>query len=97
MTTAAAPEPRKWLWLHKEDNVAMALSDFQKGDAVLIEGATIVFKDPVEYGHKFALKDLRAGEPVVKFAETIGVASRDIAAGEHVHVHNLKSLRARKK
>ena len=96
MTTAPAPGPKKWLWLHREDNVAMSLFDFAKDDAVEIDGKSIVLKDPVEYGHKFAVKDLREGEPVIKFAETIGVASRDISAGEHVHVHNVKSLRARK-
>jgi altronate hydrolase len=94
--TAAAPGAKKWLWLHREDNVAMSLFDFSKGNTVEIDGKTIVLKDPVEYGHKFAVRDLREGEPVVKFAETIGVAGRDIAAGEHVHVHNVKSLRARK-
>jgi altronate dehydratase len=96
MTTAPSPEARKWLWLHREDNVAMALSDFSKGNAVRIDGSEILFRDPVEYGHKFALRDIRAGEPIIKYAETIGVATRDISAGEHVHVHNVKSLRARK-
>jgi SAF domain-containing protein len=96
MTSAAAPGPKKWLWLHREDNVAMSLSDFVKGNTVEIDGKAITLKDPVEYGHKFAVTDLREGEPVIKFAETIGVASRNIAAGEHVHVHNVKSLRARK-
>ncbi len=96
MTTASAPEPKKWLWLHREDNVAMSLSDFSKGSVVRIDGSEIALKDTVEYGHKFALKNIRAGEPIIKYAETIGIASRDISAGEHVHVHNIKSLRARK-
>ena len=97
MTTAPSPGQRKWLWLHREDNVAMALADFAKGDVVRIDASEIVLKGPVEYGHKFAVRDVREGEPIVKFAETIGVAGRDISAGEHVHVHNVKSLRARKK
>lgn len=96
MTTNPAPGPKKWLWLHREDNVAMSLSDFSKGNVVQIDGSEIVLKDAVEYGHKFALKNIRAGEPIIKYAETIGVAGRDISAGEHVHVHNVKSLRARK-
>ncbi len=97
MTTAPSPEPKKWLWLHREDNVAMSLFDFSKGNVVQIDGSEIVLKDAVEYGHKFALKNIGAGDPIIKYAETIGVASRDISAGEHVHVHNVKSLRARKK
>jgi altronate dehydratase len=95
--TDVSPEPRKWLWLHREDNVAVSLFDFAKGNAVDIEGTRILLKDPVEYGHKFALKDIRAGEPIIKYAETIGIAGRDISAGEHVHVHNVKSLRGRKR
>jgi hypothetical protein len=94
--TPSSPEPKKWLWLHREDNVAVALSDFTKGAVVQIDGSEIILRDPVDYGHKFAVKDVRAGEPIIKYAETIGVAARDILAGEHVHVHNLKSLRARR-
>jgi altronate dehydratase len=97
MTGSDPPEPRKCLWLHREDNVAMALTDFAAGNAVRIDGSDIVLKGPVEYGHKFAVRDIREGQPVIKYAETIGVASRDIAVGEHVHVHNVQSLRARKR
>jgi altronate dehydratase len=97
MTGHDSPEPRKWLWLHREDNVALALSDFAAGNTVQIDGSDIVLKSPVDYGHKFAVRDIRTGQPVIKYAETIGVASRDIAVGEHVHVHNVQSLRARKR
>jgi len=87
---------RKWLRLHHEDNVAMALADFAAGSTVEVDNAKITIKSPVEYGHKFAVTSIHEGEPVIKFAERIGVASRDIAAGEHVHVHNVKSERAKK-
>lgn len=40
-------------------------------------------------GHKYARRVLRAGEDVVKYGMPIGHATRDIAVGEHVHVHNL--------
>jgi len=87
---------KQWLWLHKEDNVAMALSDFAAGAALSIEGNSVTLKDAVEYGHKFSLVAIPKGEDVIKYSETIGVASRDIAAGEHVHVHNVQSLRAKR-
>jgi SAF domain len=96
MTNGSSLEPRKWLWLHREDNVAMALTDFAAGNVVQIDGSEIVLKDPVEYGHKFAVRDIREGQPIIKYAERIGVAGQDISAGEHVHVHNVKSLRARR-
>jgi (2R)-sulfolactate sulfo-lyase subunit beta len=46
--------------------------------------------DPVPLGHKLALRDLPAGEQVIKYGIAIGRATRDIRAGEHVHVHNIK-------
>ena len=42
-------------------------------------------------GAKIALRPIAAGDPVLKFGEPIGTASADIAAGEYVHVHNLRS------
>jgi hypothetical protein len=96
MTNGSSLEPRKWLWLHREDNVAMALTDFAAGNVVQIDGSEIVLKNSVEYGHKFAVRDIREGQPIIKYAERIGVAGQDISAGEHVHVHNVKSLRARR-
>lgn len=42
----------------------------------------------VPFGHKIAVRAIPRGEPVVKYGVAIGRAIRDIAAGEHVHVHN---------
>ena len=43
-------------------------------------------------GHKIALKDIKAGEKVIKYGFPIGVASSDIKKGDWVHVHNVKTL-----
>lgn len=43
----------------------------------------------VPRGHKVALRDIPQGEHVYKYGQSIGLASKDIHAGEHVHVHNL--------
>lgn len=45
----------------------------------------------LETGHKSALCDIKAGENVIKYGFPIGHATQDIAAGEHVHTHNLKT------
>ena len=45
----------------------------------------------LETGHKVALRDIKAGEPVIKYGFPIGHATIDIAAGEPVHTHNLKT------
>lgn len=42
-------------------------------------------------GHKSALCDIKKGEDVIKYGYTIGVATEDISAGEHVHSHNMKT------
>ncbi len=42
-------------------------------------------------GHKYALRDIPKGAPVVKYGFPIGEAVCDISAGEHVHTHNLQS------
>jgi len=47
----------------------------------------------IPLGHKIALKDIPAGEQVFKYDESIGVASKDIKKGQHVHTHNLKTAR----
>lgn len=52
-------------------------------------------KDPVPFGHKIAIKEISEGEQVIKYGESIGVASKNIKTGEHVHVRNMESMRGR--
>ena len=81
------------------DNVATCLADMRAGEtatyAVGGETKSVTLKDDIPFGHKIALADIGAGGDVLKYAEIIGVASQAIAAGEHVHVHNVESVRAR--
>jgi altronate dehydratase len=51
-------------------------------------------REALPLGHKIALRDLPAGHHVRKYGEVIGALQQPVTAGEHVHVHNLKSLRA---
>ena len=50
-------------------------------------------KMDVPIGHKIALTDIRAGDTVLKYGHDIGRAVAEIAKGEHVHVHNLRTKR----
>jgi (2R)-sulfolactate sulfo-lyase subunit alpha len=50
-------------------------------------------KHDIPIGHKVALKDLKAGDTVVKYGEDIGKMVGGAKPGEHVHVHNLKTKR----
>lgn len=89
----------KVLLVKPDDNVATCLAAMQAGQEVNVTAgelnATLTLRDAVPFGHKFAVRDIGRGEPVIKYAETIGVASTDIAAGDWVHVHNVESVRAR--
>jgi len=68
------------------DNVAVALAPISAG-SLLLGGASA--KAHIPAGHKVAVAAIAAGEPVLKFGQSIGTASRPISAGEHVHVHNV--------
>ena len=90
--------------LHPRDNVATALVELAPGTIVDRPdaggansgvGSRIEVRAAIPFGHKVALAPIRAGEPVVKYGEVIGLASADIAPGEHVHVHNVESQRGR--
>ena len=50
-------------------------------------------KMDVPIGHKVALVDIKKGDTVIKYGQDIGKAVANIAKGEHVHVHNLKTKR----
>jgi altronate hydrolase len=45
----------------------------------------------LEDGHKYALRDIKRGEDIIKYGNPIGHATEDIKAGEHVHTHNVKT------
>ena len=82
--------------LSEKDNVATMIDKAEKGEdvEVVIEGRRIIItaEDEIPFGHKIALKDIKEGERVIKYGEPIGRATRDIRKGEHVHIHNLKSM-----
>jgi (2R)-sulfolactate sulfo-lyase subunit alpha len=50
-------------------------------------------RQAIPIGHKVALKDLKAGDTVVKYGQDIGRIVASVAKGEHVHTHNLKTKR----
>lgn len=88
--------------VHAADNVAMLLEDVSGGDAICVAGkgagdraVSLVAGEAVRAGHKIALAAIAPGEPVLKYGTVIGAATRGIAAGMHVHVHNLGGLRGR--
>jgi len=77
---------QKFLRLHQRDNVAIALVPLAPGE--LVEDVTV--RESIPVGHKVALGPIAIGEGVFKYANLIAVANAPIAAGAHVHIHNVE-------
>jgi altronate hydrolase len=76
-----------FLRLSPEDDVLIATRDIAAGTA--LPGMPGTGSASIPAGHKAAARDITAGSPVRRYNQTIGFATRDIRAGEHVHLHNL--------
>ncbi len=75
--------------IHAADNVATALADLPAGSAVAVGAQRVTVIEAIARGHKLALAPIARGDRVIKYGFPIGTASADIAAGAHVHSHNL--------
>lgn len=83
------------LVISERDNVATALEPLAAGRAIQAGAQTLVVAEAIPRGHKIALCAIPVGQDVVKYGSPIGRASSDIAAGAHVHTHNVVSTRGR--
>lgn len=77
------------------DNVCTVVETVESGTAVTVGDITVNVTEKIPFGHKFAITAIAKGEEVKKYGETIGLATRDIQPGQHVHVHNMESRRGR--
>ena len=77
------------------DSVATVLQELAPGeDAVFLRGEEtfrVTALQRIPRYHKIAVRDTAQGERVVKYEACIGLATKPIRAGEHVHTHNLSS------
>lgn len=73
--------------LHPDDNVVVARQEVGIGTFLPDEGVTSRAQVPA--GYKLATREIRQGEPILKYSVTIGFASRHIAPGDMVHSHNV--------
>jgi altronate dehydratase small subunit len=101
MGRSAQSMESEFLILHEKDNTVTALRDLSEGDEVRVElrdvSAVIKLRQNIPYAHKFARVFIPRGAEVIKYGEVIGVSSMDIHPGDHVHIHNVESQRARGK
>nr|WP_295923989.1 UxaA family hydrolase [uncultured Dyadobacter sp.] len=73
------------------DNVYVVRQTIEKGEKMAIDGHVFTSNKTLGLGHKVAAGAVPRGEQVIKFGIPIGSATEDIAFGDHVHLHNLKS------
>lgn len=73
------------------DNIVVLSRSVEAGTTIEIDGHRILVAAPLGLGHKLALGPIAAGDKILKYGVSIGSATRDIAAGEHVHLHNMRS------
>jgi altronate hydrolase len=93
------PSPsEKWnaIKLAPGDTVATALSALDPDTRPRISGSDArpdpLVVERIPRGHKFALADISAGQTVFKYGAPIGIATKHIRAGAHVHLHNLEGF-----
>jgi hypothetical protein len=77
--------------LHPTDNVLVCRAPVAAGDRLDIDGQAVLAPTAVEIGHKIARHALAIGDKVLKYGAPIGSMTAAAQAGEHVHLHNMKS------
>jgi (2R)-sulfolactate sulfo-lyase subunit alpha len=92
------PQAPEFLAHRDGDLVGVAVRDLEPGPATggYLSGPaslSVQLSEPVPLGHKLALADIAAGQDIIEYGQRVGIATRDIRKGEHVHVHNVRSAR----
>jgi len=82
---------QKFIKIHEEDNVIVALQVIAAGETLTVSGEQITATEEVPAGHKMAIRDIGAGEPVIKYGCQIGCAKVEIKKGQWIHTHNVKT------
>ena len=84
---------------HREgDLVGVAVRDLGPGP---VQGAylsgpvtlSVQLTEAIPLGHKLALADITTGQDIIEYGQRVGLATKDIRKGDHVHVHNVRSAR----
>ena len=90
---------RDFLIHNGQDNVGVVVRDVKAGEELSGEtidrtnGFRLKSHHDIPLGHKIALKNFKVGDTIIKYGNDIGKVVAEIRAGEHVHIHNLKTKR----
>ncbi|MDR3139594.1 MAG: altronate dehydratase family protein [Treponema sp.] len=80
--------------INNRDNVALALGEIKKGEALFLADPCleITAAEDIPPGHKIAIRDIEPGEGIIKYGFPVGAAVAGIKKGAHVHTHNVRTL-----
>ncbi|WP_158968639.1 UxaA family hydrolase [Paraglaciecola sp. L3A3] len=81
----------KFVLVNKADNVLICCQPVKPGEVVVIENLEYTMTTSIDVGHKIARTAISKQQKVIRYGVPIGSAIIDIKAGEHVHMHNMKS------
>ncbi|WP_114395740.1 UxaA family hydrolase [Oleisolibacter albus] len=90
MTIHAAPTGPA-LRIDPRDDVAVAICPIAAGEQVTLGDVQVTATAEIPRGHKLALRRIPVGVPVHKYGWPIGLSTREIAPGDHVHAHNVRT------
>ncbi|WP_287582291.1 UxaA family hydrolase [Candidatus Borrarchaeum sp.] len=76
--------------VNSKDNVVTAVSEILENTTISVNDQTITVKQSISFGHKIAIDDIKKGEDIIKYGESVGMAKEDIAQGGWVHTHNVE-------
>ncbi|WP_306120687.1 MULTISPECIES: UxaA family hydrolase [unclassified Roseitalea] len=82
---------KRLLLISPADNVFVLRGVVEAGETIALEQGVTRVPARLGLGHKIARHAIGRGQEIVKYGAPIGSATSDIAAGSHVHVHNVKS------
>ncbi|MFY0607573.1 MAG: altronate dehydratase [Cyclobacteriaceae bacterium] len=79
----------KAITINPTDNLAVALTDLDKGEEVIVNGQTIKLVHAIAAKHKFALQDFPEGSVMTMYGLIVGTATADIKTGEAITTQNV--------
>jgi SAF domain len=85
------PSAPPFILLHPSDNILIAVKELGAGAVLLIDSQSVTLNMPIPIGHKIARTRLAKGAQIMRYGAPIGSLTQAVAAGDHVHLHNLKS------
>lgn len=80
-----------FLLLSDRDNVLVARANAPEGLVITLESGPVTLSRAIPMAHKIARRIIAKGDTMLKYGMPIGIATADIAAGDHVHIHNIRS------